>query len=138
VHPAKTEVRFHDTQPIYRAVYHALADALAQAPWLSQEAKSYALRSAARNAEDDESEDFEGGGQFVSPGMARLEPLNARHRRLSELEPPGGPGRSFGEFSSPFLGTLEGDHDPVSLQQGFALSAAAPLGLPPRVQLGEA
>lgn len=138
VHPAKTEVRFHDTQPIYRAVYHALADALAQAPWLSQEAKSYALRSAARNAEEDGSEDFEGGGQFVSPTMARLEPLNARHRRLSELEPAGGPGRSFGEFSSPFLGALEGDHDPISLQQGFALSAAAPLGLPPRVQLGEA
>ncbi len=136
VHPAKTEVRFHDTQPIYRAVYHAVADALAQAPWLSQEAKSYALRSAARNAEDSEGEDFGAGGQFVSPGMARLEPLNARHRRLSELEPNGS--RGFGEFSSPFLGNLEGDHDPVSLQQGFALAAAAPLGLPPRVQLGEA
>ena len=43
VHPAKTEVRFHDTNSIYRAVYHAIADALADAPWVRREARAYSL-----------------------------------------------------------------------------------------------
>ncbi|MBA2663975.1 MAG: DNA mismatch repair endonuclease MutL [Bradymonadaceae bacterium] len=129
VHPAKTEVRFHDTQPIYRAVYHALADALAQAPWLDNAAKSYALRP--RGAVDNDAGEL--GRRLVSPAMAQLEPLNARHRRLSEIEA----GREGGGFTSPFFGTIEGDSERESLQQGFGLAAASPLGLPPRIDLGE-
>lgn len=43
VHPAKTEVRFNDTNSIYRATYHAIADELARAPWLSGIKKTYYL-----------------------------------------------------------------------------------------------
>ncbi len=129
VHPAKTEVRFDDTQPIFRAVYHAIADALAEAPWLDEQTKSYALgeRKTFGDGEEGESEEFNTRG-MVKPGSTRLEPLNARHRRLSEqgkLRP--------GEVGSPFFGG-SGDEG----QMGFSQAGLEPLREPPRVDIGGA
>ena len=92
VHPAKHEVRFHDTTAIYRAVYHAIADALAQGPWVKREAaqerRTYTLK---QHASQDASQDppQEAGApapKLVSPAMAAIEPLNARHHRQFQLD----------------------------------------------------
>ncbi len=126
VHPAKTEVRFDDTQPIFRAVYHAIADALAEAPWLDEQTRSYALGER-KTFDADEGGDGRGRGQMIEPGSTQVEPLNARHRRLSEqgkLKP--------GEVGSPFFGG--GDDDQV----GFAKPGLTPLKEPPRVDVGAA
>lgn len=126
VHPAKTEVRFDDTQPIFRAVYHAIADALAEAPWLDGEAKRYAL--GARRTLKGEEYDGDGdgpSGTMLKPGQARMEPLNVRHRRLSEQG-----GLKPGDVSSPFFG---GDGDD---QVGFSKPGMTPLREPPRVDVG--
>jgi DNA mismatch repair protein MutL len=137
VHPAKTEVRFHDTQPIFRAVYHAIADGLAEAPWLSaKDAKTYALKSRAPAVESFEDGEVESWrtetskpGRFVSPSMASFEPLNARHRLMSQIETP----LARGEVASPFTGR----RDMAAGQGGFSLRGATPLIEPPRVDLGE-
>ncbi len=126
VHPAKTEVRFDDTQPIFRAVYHAIADALAEAPWLDEEAKRYAL-GPRRTLDGGDAEDTESGEGMLRPGKTQMEPLNARHRRLSEqgkLKP--------GEMSSPFY---RGSGDE---QVGFSKPGMSPLQEPPRVDVGAA
>lgn len=136
VHPAKTEVRFHDTQPIYRAVYHAIADALAEAPWLEgQAARAYNLGER-RTLSGDAAEgtmaagpQAKGGGftgGMLQPGRVKIEPLNARHRRLSEqdrLDP--------GELRSPF------HSEPRDMQGGFIARGLTPLSEPPRMDLGE-
>src|SRR5690554_3579954 len=102
VHPAKTEVRFHDTGPIYRAVYHAIADALAEAPWLEREGrKVYQIKDNQKLSWEPRSgadagapvggydASYSGGNypggdtSMVMPSMTSFEPLNARHRKMS-------------------------------------------------------
>jgi len=121
VHPAKTEVRFHDTNSIFRAVYHAIADQLAAAPWLEERtSKVYTLKKSGAPSPE----------TFVSPEMASFEPLNARHNRQSDLKPGT---RSQPGVLSPFF------EKPLSpdLQQGFGVTGARPLSEPPRVMMGE-
>jgi DNA mismatch repair protein MutL len=137
VHPAKTEVRFNDTQPIYRAVYHAIADRLAEAPWLDGErsrGRSYSLDSGeGRKWQPGDGAPSKGDddAKMVKPGMAKFEPLNARHRRMSQQ----GKGRltnlSGSEFASPFFDRSDDDG-----QRGFS-SGASPLREPPRVDVGD-
>ncbi len=129
VHPAKTEVRFDDTQPIFRAVYHAIADALAEAPWLDEQMKSYQLKQRDRE-EGQQGEGSKGRPQMVRPGETQVEPLNARRRRLSEQG-----GLSPGEISSPLRGGSAPGGKP---QLGFKKAGLTPLKEPPRVDLGRA
>lgn len=125
VHPAKTEVRFHDTNSIYRAVYHSIADQLAQAPWLDgRSVKTYSLDETPRKHDS----------RHVGPGMASFEPLNARHRRQSQLKPGAPRHAGTGEVLSPFFHHPGGDRD---LQRGFAARGASPLAEPPRVAVGD-
>ena len=145
VHPAKTEVRFHDTGPIYRAVYHAIADALAEAPWLEREGRkvyqikdnqklSWEPRSGAdAGAKDGDYEGAysRGAGSMVKPAMASFEPLNARHRKMSELQGRGFEPAARGEVASPFFAGEPG------MQRGFSARGVSPLAEPPRIGLGE-
>ncbi|WP_158542530.1 DNA mismatch repair endonuclease MutL [Lujinxingia litoralis] len=134
VHPAKTEVRFHDTQPIYRAVYHAIADALAEAPWLEGEpSRSYALgerRTLSGHLAGGDGERGSTGGvdeaTMLRPGDVKIEPLNVRHRRFSEQDR-----LDLGELRSPFASS-GGDAG----QGGFSAPGLSPLIEPPRVDLG--
>lgn len=67
-HPAKIEVRFHDTNSIYRAVYHAIADALADAPWVKREARTYQLnRMGTSSYEPAASTPSSGGSDHARP-----------------------------------------------------------------------
>lgn len=125
VHPAKTEVRFHDTNSIFRAVYHAIADQLALAPWLEKSPKKYVLKPSVEHPNTP--------GRHLGPDTTTFEPLNARHDRLSKLKPALEPAQR-GDVLSPFFQAPGGLKD---LQQGFAARGAAPLSEPPRVALGE-
>ncbi len=121
VHPSKTEVRFHDTNSLYRAVYHAIADQLAEAPWLEQGgARKYALGRRAPANPDVER---------IAPETTSFEPLNARFDRFSQMDR----GRQRHHPSPSTLGWIDAS-DP---QQPFAAPGAGPLGLPPRVPMAE-
>lgn len=122
VHPSKTEVRFHDTNSLYRAVFHAIADQLAEAPWLDEAGRRYMLKRREREAGDED---------LLKPGHTSFEPLNARHNRLSQMER--GARRQPGDALSPFFRPT----DWADLQRGFAAPGAAPLREPPRVPMGE-
>jgi DNA mismatch repair protein MutL len=43
VHPTKTEVRFRSSDAIFRAVYHAIHDALQLTPWVDDSTRTYTL-----------------------------------------------------------------------------------------------
>ncbi len=120
VHPAKTEVRFHDTNSVYRAVYHAIADQLAEAPWLERTGRVYKLNQPESSKDD---------GDIITPAMATFEPLDARQNRFSQLKPT--VNRNPSGVLSPFFETHR------DLQQGFAAAGAAPLSEPPRIAIGE-
>ena len=141
VHPAKTEVRFHDTNSIYRAVYHSIADALAETPWVKHEAKSYQLKSNIQRYEPREG--AKGGDEaagsltsgpdmqprrerYVSPGMATFEPLNARHRRQSELD---------GRLAPSVVNYRDMPETKEPSQQGFTMRGAQPLSAPPTISV---
>jgi len=130
VHPMKTEVRFKDTQPVFRAVYHAISDALAEAPWVDEGAdRVYEMADRADGGTAGGNEQGDAAADGVSPGETTFEPLNARHRRASEQ----GDGKgSGGERSRPFYERSES-----SGQQGFDASGAEPLAKPPRVDVGD-
>jgi DNA mismatch repair protein MutL len=147
VHPMKTEVRFDDTQPIFRAVYHAIGDALADSPWVDDEGdRVYSLDGEDEDEEADGDGEDRGTGGDVSPDMASFEPLNARHRRQSQQDGSGsgqgggsknwsrtrrqGSGADGDEVASPFF--ERGDD-----QTGFSARGAQPLREPPRVDSGE-
>lgn len=122
VHPSKTEVRFHDTNSLYRAVFHSIADQLADAPWLDETGRRYLLKSRERAGDRRE---------MLGPSDATFEPLNARHDRLSQMQP--GARRNPGDALSPFFRP----HDWDDLQRGFAAPGASPMLEPPRIGLGD-
>ncbi len=64
VHPTKIEVRFSKSDSIYRAVYHAIHDALQQTPWVEDTERTYTLKTVPKM------------GEF-------LEPLNVRHAQAA-------------------------------------------------------
>ena len=131
VHPMKTEVRFKDTQPVFRAVYHAIGDALAESPWVEEEeAKVFDM------SDDDggglSGADGGGAADQVSPANASFEPLNARDRRRSQ-QTDGDVSASRSEVASPFYERSSDDDG----QTGFSSRDAAPLQQPPTVDVGQ-
>jgi len=130
VHPMKTEVRFKDTQPVFRAVYHAIGDALAESPWVEdEEARVFEM------SDDEEGLDgaeVGGAADQVSPANANFEPLNARDQRRSK-QGDGAVETGEDEVASPFY-ERPGDED---RQTGFSASEAAPLRQPPTVDVGQ-
>lgn len=148
VHPAKTEVRFNDTNSIYRAVYHSIADALADGPWVKREArveaKVYALKQHVQSPDEPQAS----SDKLVSPAMATFEPLNARHHRQYQIEA----GRlqssklEFRDLDDPNKLSpeskiryhhLESPQRPAlseaAAQQHFTLAGASPLVEPPTI-----
>ena len=117
VHPAKHEVRFHDTNSIYRAVYHSIADALAEAPWVKREARTYTLSSTQQSWEpkDGRPESAPKRERYVSPGMATMRPIKREDDRSSD----------FAARLSPSMIPAR-----APSQQGFRARGAQPLEAP--------
>lgn len=65
VHPTKIDVRFKSSDSIFRAVYHAVGDALQHTPWVDDASRTYTLRPR---------------GESVA--ASSIEPLDARQAHL--------------------------------------------------------
>ncbi len=68
VHPTKVAVRFRNTDAIFRAVYHAINDALQDTPWVDEEARVYALKQQQFAA-------------VATPQQAVVDPLTAQRQQ---------------------------------------------------------
>jgi DNA mismatch repair protein MutL len=78
VHPTKIDVRFKSTDSVFRAVYHAVGDALQHTPWVEDASRTYTLRTRGdvQNAAHSGS---------IEPLDARQAPLPmGEHRRPAE------------------------------------------------------
>jgi len=136
VHPAKIEVRFHDTNAIYRSVYHAIADALAEAPWVKREVRTYKLQPYTQREGAEGPDAASAGGlegppntvRHVGPQMARFEPMGVKQRRLSELEQ-GKLKTSRVDYRDPQDPYYAQNNQPAPepRQQGFSARGAQPL-----------
>jgi DNA mismatch repair protein MutL len=118
VHPTKIEVRFRSSDSVFRAVYHAVADALLHTPWVDTETRTYTLRPA-----------HVGAGR-----MDTIDPLDARQvgLALGEHRAPGEPARvrleeMFGPRISPGADAVgpAGAVAPVPEESGWGDLAAA-------------
>ena len=153
VHPAKHEVRFNDTNSVYRAVYHAISDALAEGPWVKREAKSASRVYALSKRDDSSDAQAAASSQVFTPTSTTIEPLGATHRRQHQMDASAlqlsrynyrndqGPSPK-GMEQPPELGPKITYHDmsPGALkerQQGFSAQGAQPLSEPPKVTISE-
>ena len=116
VHPSKTEVRFHDTNSLYRAVFHSIADRLADAPWLDHTGRTYALRGRPHGVGP--------AGPFVGPADAAMSALDPEHDRLSQMQ--SGTRRRPDQAVSPFSMMRHWE----SFQHEFKAPGASPLPRP--------
>lgn len=125
VHPAKTEVRFNDTNSIYRATYHALADELARAPWLDGIKRTYYLGSGAdNNADNNTNINENSNAENNAFGKNVYENNKAGHSSEGEK----------GDFLKPLLRSSDGYPVPGFVQHSFAAMKAGPLPEAPRLE----
>lgn len=71
VHPTKIEVRFTKSDAVFRAVYHAVHDALQDTPWVEDVGRTYTLKP--RNAVGGKR-----AGAAIGPDQATFDPLDVR------------------------------------------------------------
>ena len=74
VHPTKIEVRFRNTDAIFRAVYHAIGDALQETPWVDDETRTYQLLAQKQTPPGP-----------LPPDQIMVDPLNARQKLQGAL-----------------------------------------------------
>jgi DNA mismatch repair protein MutL len=74
VHPSKIEVRFTDSDSVYRSVYHAIQDTLQVTPWVDSVTRTYTLKPKARTIP---------GLDAAGEGARTVEPLNARFAQVA-------------------------------------------------------
>lgn len=121
VHPTKVDVRFRSSDAVFRAVYHAIHDALQKTPWVDDAARTYTLSLP---------------GKKVTSSLedTHLEPLNARHNPyqpalpIGQHRPPGEPVRMpIADLFGPPSGQKPA---PSPAPSGAAPGPASPPGAP--------
>jgi DNA mismatch repair protein MutL len=117
VHPTKVDVRFRSSDSVFRAVYHAIHDALQKTPWVDDAARTYTLS-------------LPGKKPTTQLEDTRLEPLNARHNPyqpalpMGQHRPPGEPVRMpIADLFGPPSGKQPANQQPVG---GPPVGAPAP------------
>ncbi|MBH24181.1 MAG: DNA mismatch repair protein MutL [Myxococcales bacterium] len=75
VHPTKIEVRFTKSDAVFRAVYHAIHDALQETPWVDDVQRTYTLKL----------QEQKNKAGAVGPDQISVDPLDARQARQSNL-----------------------------------------------------